>query len=89
MRLSSVPLPPSPAVIPVAEVATQAVASGDVVKLRTALYDLARVVGPERQQAIHHYIEHLESTVKNAIRDTEDQTTALQQDRQGLGLSRR
>jgi uncharacterized membrane protein len=58
-------------------------------RLRTALYDLARVVGPERPQAIHHYIEHLDSTVKNAIRDSEDQTTALQQDRQGLGLSRR
>ena len=40
-------------------------------RLRTALYDLASVVGPERQQAVQHYIEHLDSTVKNAIRDTE------------------
>ena len=57
-------------------------------RLRTALYDLATVVGPERQQAIRHYIEHLDSTVKDAVRDSQDQQTALQQDRQGLGLSR-
>jgi uncharacterized membrane protein len=57
-------------------------------RLRTALYDLASAVPLERQKALSHYIEHLNSTVKNSIKDTEDQTTALQQDRQGLGLSR-
>jgi uncharacterized membrane protein len=58
-------------------------------RLRTALYDLYRVVPPSRQNAIRHYIEHLDVTVKNSISDSEDLTTALQQDRQGLGLSRK
>jgi uncharacterized membrane protein len=58
-------------------------------RLRTALYDLESVVPASRQKAIRHYIEHLNVTVKNSINDTEDQTTALQQDRQGLGLSRK
>ena len=57
-------------------------------RLRTALYDLERTVPPGRQKAIRHYIDHLNFTVKHSISDTEDQTTALQQDRQGLGLSR-
>jgi len=57
-------------------------------RLRTALYDLARAVPPERQKALRHYLEHLDLTVKDSIKDAEDQTTALQQDRQGLGLSR-
>lgn len=58
-------------------------------RMRSALYDLERAVSPERQKAIRHYIDHLDFTVKHSISDTEDQTTALQQDRQGLGLSRR
>ena len=40
---------------------------------------------PQRQAAIRHYIDHLDISVKTAIKDSEDQTTALQQDRQGLG----
>ena len=58
-------------------------------RLRTALFDLASGVPPQRQAAIRHYIEHLDISVKTAIKDSEDQTTALQQDRQGLGVSRR
>jgi uncharacterized membrane protein len=58
-------------------------------RLRTALYDLALAVPPQRRKAIQHYIEHLDITVKDSIKDAEDQTTALQQDRQELGLSRR
>jgi uncharacterized membrane protein len=57
-------------------------------RLRTALYDLNRIVFPSRQKTISHYIDHLDFTVKRSISDIEDQTTALQQDRQGLGLSR-
>jgi uncharacterized membrane protein len=57
-------------------------------RLRTALYDLADALPPQRQKAIRHYIEHLDIAVKDSIKDTEDQATALQQDRQGLGLSR-
>ena len=58
-------------------------------RLRTALYDLERIAPPARQKALRHYIDRLDFTVKHSISDTEDQTTALQQDRQGLGLSRR
>ena len=58
-------------------------------RLRTALYDLDRVVPPSRQKAIRHYIEHLDFTVEHSISDTEDLATAFQQDRQGLGLSRK
>jgi uncharacterized membrane protein len=57
-------------------------------RLRTALYDLARIVLLDKQEAIHHYIAHLETTIKASIPDPEDQREALQQDRQGLGLSR-
>jgi uncharacterized membrane protein len=57
-------------------------------RLRTALYDLARIVPLDRQKAIHHYIAHLKTTIKASIPDPEDQREALQQDRQGLGLSR-
>ena len=57
-------------------------------RLRTALYDLHRVVAHSRQKAVQHYIDHVDFTVKHSISDTEDQTTALRQDRQGLGLSR-
>jgi hypothetical protein len=39
-------------------------------------------------KALRHYIEHLDISVKESIKDIEDQTTALQQDRQGLRLSR-
>lgn len=57
-------------------------------RLRAALYDLERVVPHSRQKTVRHYIEHLDFTVKHAISDTEDLSTALQQDRQGLGLTR-
>ena len=58
-------------------------------RLRAALYDLDRVVPPSQQKAVRQYIEHLDFTAKHSISDTEDLTTALQQDRQGLGLSRK
>jgi uncharacterized membrane protein len=56
--------------------------------LRTALYDLARIVPLDKREAIHRYIVHLEITIKASIPDPEDQREALQQDRQRLGLSR-
>jgi len=46
------------------------------------------MVAPSRQKEVRHYIDHVDFTVKHSISDTEDQTTALRQDRQGLGLSR-
>src|SRR5262245_10732779 len=57
-------------------------------RLRAALSELKRVVPLARQQAIRGYLAHLDVTVQHAISDTEDVTTAMHQDRQGLGLSR-
>ena len=58
-------------------------------RLRAALYDIERVVSTLKQKPVRHYIEHLDVTVEHSISDTEDLATALQQDRQGLGLSRK
>jgi uncharacterized membrane protein len=57
-------------------------------RIHAALYDLARIVPLDRQESIHRYIAHLDTTIKASIPDPEDQREALQQDRQGLGLSR-
>jgi uncharacterized membrane protein len=57
-------------------------------RLRAALYDLDRVVPAERRAAILEYIAHLNATVRRSITDEQDQQTALEQDRQGLGVSR-
>ena len=56
--------------------------------LRSALYDLAQTAPASRHGEIQRYIEHLDATIRTAITDTDDQRGALQQDRQGLGLSR-
>jgi len=39
--------------------------------------------------AVHSYIAHLNIAVAHHIADTQDQQTAMQEDRQGLGLSRK
>jgi len=57
-------------------------------RLRAALVGLASVAPPSRQQAIREYLEHVDVTCKQAIADVGDLNTALQQDRQGLGMSR-
>jgi uncharacterized membrane protein len=57
-------------------------------RLRTALYDLAQAAPVSRHGEIQRYIEHLDATIKTAIPDPDEQREALQQDRQGLGLSR-
>jgi uncharacterized membrane protein len=59
-------------------------------RLRSALFDLAEAVPvPERRLAIQRYIEHLNLTVEHHITDVQDQQMAMQEDRQGLGLSRK
>jgi len=59
-------------------------------RLRSALMDLADAVPvPERRVAVQHYLDHLNLAVERHIIDIEDQLRALQEDRQGLGLSRR
>jgi uncharacterized membrane protein len=57
-------------------------------RLRAALINLDRIAPPARREAIRDYLAHLDVTAKQAIHDSEDLTTAMQQDRQGLGLSR-
>jgi hypothetical protein len=57
-------------------------------RLRTALYDLARILPLDRQEAILRYMAHLDTTIKASITDPQDQCEALEQDRQGLGLAR-
>ena len=57
-------------------------------RLRTALFDLARLAPQDKRELVQRYIAHLDTTVKAAITDPEDQREALERDRQGLGLSR-
>ena len=38
---------------------------------------------------VQHYLQHLNVVVEHSVLDAEDQVMALQEDRQGLGLSRR
>ncbi|HEX2653517.1 MAG TPA: DUF2254 domain-containing protein [Xanthobacteraceae bacterium] len=58
-------------------------------RLRSALVDLAETTAPARAEAVRHYLLHLDLTVEHSLFDSEDKKTALQEDRQGLGLSRR
>jgi len=58
-------------------------------RLRAALVSLADALpaGP-RVVAVQQYIDHLDATVAGSAFDPQDRATALQQDPQGLGLSR-
>ncbi|NJM12852.1 MAG: DUF2254 domain-containing protein [Synechococcaceae cyanobacterium SM1_2_3] len=59
-------------------------------RLRSALLSLAdSVVEAEYKEAIQRYLRHLNLMVEHSLLDAEDQIMALQEDRQGLGLSRR
>jgi uncharacterized membrane protein len=59
-------------------------------RLRSALIGIAdSMTLPERADAIERYIKHLDLAIKNSPLDSEDQVTARQEDRQGLGLSRK
>lgn len=59
-------------------------------RLRAALTDLASVLTvTDRQLAVQDYIDRLDPFVARNIIDLADQRTAMQQDRQGLGMSRR
>ena len=58
-------------------------------RLRSALTGLAESVHTDaRRSLVRHYLEHLNSDVDRSGFDDEDRVTALQEDRQGLGLSR-
>lgn len=58
-------------------------------RLRAALTSLAEsVTEPGRVAAVQAYLQHLNLVVEHSIFDPLDQTMALREDRQGLGLSR-
>ncbi|MDS4028291.1 MAG: DUF2254 domain-containing protein [Candidatus Contendobacter sp.] len=59
-------------------------------RLRSALLGLMdSVTEAERKAAVRRYLHHLNLVVEHSVFDAEDQMMALQEDRQGLGLSRR
>jgi uncharacterized membrane protein len=58
-------------------------------RLRAALLGLAgSVIEAERKELVQRYLQHLNVTVEHSVLDAEDRLMALQEDRQGLGLSR-
>jgi len=59
-------------------------------RLRSALVGLAdSVVADERVEAVRRYLEHLDAAIGRSSLDADDQEMARDEDRQGLGLSRR
>mgnify|MGYP000907641187 CR=1 FL=1 len=59
-------------------------------RLRSALVGLMdSVTEAERKAVVRRYLHHLNLVVEHSVLDAEDQVMALQEDRQGLGLSRR
>jgi uncharacterized membrane protein len=59
-------------------------------RLRSALLGLAdSVTEAERKEVVQRYLYHLNLVVEHSVLDAEDRLMALQEDRQGLGLSRR
>jgi hypothetical protein len=45
-------------------------------------------VPPERREALERYLQRLDKGTRRAFEDSEDRKDALEEDRQGLGLSR-
>lgn len=58
-------------------------------RLRAALVGLAEMVRAEHRDAVLHYIAHLDLSVGRTGFDAEDKASALEEDRQGLGMSRK
>jgi len=59
-------------------------------RLRSALIGLTEMVMPPgRVEAVRHYLKHLDLAVEGSPLDVQDKSMALQEDRQGLGLSRK
>jgi uncharacterized membrane protein len=57
-------------------------------RMRALLQDLTGQVPPERRPALQRYLERVDKGIHRAFEEPEDRTDALEQDRQGLGLSR-
>ena len=59
-------------------------------RLRAALNGLAAsTLTAARAESVQRYLEHLDLVIERSPLDAEDRAMALQEDRQGLGLSRR
>ena len=57
-------------------------------RLRALLQDLTEHVPPERRPALQRYLERVDKGIHRAFDDVDDRKDALEEDRQGLGLSR-
>jgi uncharacterized membrane protein len=59
-------------------------------RMRSALVGLAdSLPSQERVEAVRRYLEHLDRVIGASSFDVEDKRMARQEDRQGIGLSRR
>lgn len=59
-------------------------------RLRSALISIADCAAhQDRLQAVQRYLQHLDMTIDRSALDQEDRTQARQEDRQGIGLSRK
>jgi uncharacterized membrane protein len=59
-------------------------------RLRAALVGLIDALpSGERTEAVRRYLRHVDAVIARSPLDAEDRVTALQEDRQGIGLSRR
>jgi len=59
-------------------------------RLRAALVGLADATPiPERAEAVRRYLKHLDRVVERSPLDSDDKAAALEEDRQGLGLTGR
>ncbi len=57
-------------------------------RMRALLQALIEHVPPERRRALQRYLERVDTGIRKAFEDGEDRKDALEEDRQGLGLSR-
>ena len=57
-------------------------------RMRALLQDLSEQVPPERRAALQRYLERVDNGIRRTFEDGDDRKDALEEDRQGLGLSR-
>jgi len=57
-------------------------------RLRALLQDLKEHVPPERRPALQRYLTRVDNGIRRTFEDADDRKDALEEDRQGLGLSR-
>jgi uncharacterized membrane protein len=58
-------------------------------RLRAALISLSESTTPAQADAVRRYLDHVDRMIKESALDAEDKAKALEQDRQGFGISRR